>query len=60
MNKRYLDLAENLVMLHNDDEKDEFLTLIYKILHLANWDCQNPHENWQKDIEPLFEKVWMK
>lgn len=57
MNKRYLDLAESLVMLHNDDEKDEFLTTLYMILHLANADCQNPHENWQKEIEPLFEKV---
>ena len=59
MNKRYLELAENMVMLANEDEKDEFLNSLYIVLHLANWTCKNPHESWQEEIEPLFKKYWM-
>ena len=36
MNKRYLELAENMVILVNQDEKDEFLNQLYMVLHLAN------------------------
>ena len=56
MNKRYLELAENMVLLVNDDEKDEFLTKLYMVLHLANWNCNNTHEDWKTEIEPLFEE----
>lgn len=59
MNKRYLELAENMVMLVNQDEKDEFLTKLYMVLHIANWTCENKHEDWKEEIEPLFTEFWM-
>ena len=54
MNKRYLELAENMVILVNQDEKDEFLNQLYMVLHLANWTCECKHENWIDEVEKLF------
>lgn len=54
MNKRYLKLAEEMVILNNQDEKDPFLTNLYMVLHLANWDCENSHEDWKEEVEELF------
>lgn len=59
MNKRYLELAENMVMLVNEAEKDEFLTKLYMVLHIGNWTCENTHEDWKTEIEPLFEEFGM-
>jgi len=59
MNK-YLQLAECMVMLHNEEEKDEFLNKLYMVLHLANWTCENTHEDWKIETEKLFSEYWLK
>ena len=54
MNK-YTQLAERMVLLANDNEEDKFLTQLYMVLHIANWTCENKHENWVKEIDTLFD-----
>lgn len=54
MNKKYVQLAESMVIIQNEQEKDPFLNKLYMVLHLANWDCENIHEEWKKEVEELF------
>ena len=36
MNKKYVKLAESMVIIQNEQEKDPFLNKLYMVLHLAN------------------------
>ena len=53
MNKKYLELLEEMIVTHNRNEKDEFLNKLYIVCHLANWNCKNPHNDWEREVEKL-------
>lgn len=54
--KKYYELLEELIMLSNQDEKDEFLNELYMIIHIANWRCENKHLDWKKQIDDKYFK----
>ena len=55
--KKYYELIEELLILNNQDEKDEFLNELYIIIHLANCDCKNPHTDWKKRIDEKYKDL---
>lgn len=58
MQDKYLDLLENLLINQNPDDKDEFLTELYIIVHLARWVCNNPHKDWVDKIQNKYFKTY--
>jgi len=35
-------------------QDDETMSLIYRISHVANGDCKNPHEDWLKELDDIY------
>ncbi len=54
MANKYTELIEELIVNKNRNEKDEFLNDLYVIIHLANWRCENKHEDWVKMIDRKY------
>ena len=39
----------------NNDQK--LLCLIYKFVHIARGHCENPHEDWVKELNDLHKRI---
>ena len=57
MKEKYLQLLEELIIIHNQDEKDKLLNDLYIIIHLARWECDNPHLDWQEYTDKKFKHL---
>jgi hypothetical protein len=54
MKEKYLELLEELIVTHNRNEEDKFLNDLYMIIHIARWECENKHEDWQDYINNKY------
>lgn len=54
---KYYELIEDLIITKNRNWEDEFLNELYMIIHIANWTCENKHEEWKKYINTKY-KLW--
>lgn len=55
--KKYYKLIEELLILNNQDETNEFLNDLYIIIHIANWDCEIKHKDWKKQIDKKYKLI---
>ena len=39
------------------DTRDPFLNTLYKIAHSATGVCGNPHEDWKRETNELYDKI---
>ncbi len=44
-------------LLSLDESEDRRLCQIYRIAHSATGVCLNPHKEWKKDIDDLYDKL---
>ena len=54
-----LETIEKLISLKDPDEKDESLSLIYRIAHSTNksHSCYSVHENWRIEAEQVAKEL---
>ena len=67
MKKQYLELIEAIALENIDSwdliSKTTALEEIYTHIHIYRWNCENPHKDWQEDIEKTYfvnNKLWNK
>ena len=54
--KEYMELIESITCCawyEDDKTKAKLFDDIYKIAHIANSRCKNPHKDWVKQVEQL-------
>lgn len=56
--KEYTKLIEE-ILCNNPfgDLSKTNVDLIYKIIHLVNGDCKNPHKDWEKEIDEIINQL---
>ena len=52
-----LEVAEKLIVVNNDDEKNPVLNYLYMLIHPFVGKCSNPHEDWREFGVELKEKL---
>ena len=49
--------AEKIIVAANQDEKNEVLNDLYRVIHPFVGDCDNPHYDWRDFQEKINEKL---
>ena len=55
-----LEVVQGLGMLYADGKKDlksaeHVIEQMYKCVHVALGDCENPHDEWMKGLDEIYE-----
>ena len=49
--------AEKIIRINNQDEKNNVLNDLYRIIHPFAGDCNNPHNDWRDFQEQMSERL---
>ena len=49
--RQILETVEKIIVLNNEDEKNELLNELYTFIHPFVGTCDNPHYDWRELLE---------